>query len=627
MSQSNKQHRPYFLFTSRDKHCLHSHVTSITLDVLTKNEAIELIKQELQAYQSLIVDEREVETLVEILQYFPLALRQAISYIKQQKSSQKNYSITYYLTEFKTNKNNWLDHTFEDDFGQHEKTLLITWNITFQVMKKNKYGNYAIKFLQYMSYLYADFIDPCMFRHYLKNNNSSKSVIENALNLLERYSMITKNVNSYRIHRLIQKIVRIKCQISERQYVKETMRLINPELINVYKKKSHILTTLIKIKMQSVNHRYEQLVNSCSFNEILHFNSIASYLKKYEKSYKNYKGLFKDINKKNAENLLYNDDLDMLKLLEVNDEFLEKFIQKNLQELIERKCNSVLKHYAERRFYFIKTQAIHCDKTPLYYSAFYENLDILKYFLDKGADVNQRTKDGKLLVDIFKNNFEIFCLLHPKTSYRACDNYEYLWIVEESFLSKFIEEKQNSVSITSEDGFTFLHFACFFECLGLIEDLVEKGIDVSVRDKEGKTALYYAYEKNLRGIYIFLLNKTTSLDEETLLLAIERDDVSVVEKFLGTHLTHDQRLTNGKTALEIATEKFSRNVVIFLKRHMLLERRTDDTPRETLIRCAKIIEIQSLEVVRACHDFQNEIIFGLLFIFITYIFSIIIPMH
>uniref|UniRef100_A0A336LHI3 CSON012540 protein n=1 Tax=Culicoides sonorensis TaxID=179676 RepID=A0A336LHI3_CULSO len=214
VNQPDKSSRPYFLFTSRNQNCIPD-ITKINLDALNKEDAEILLKTELKKIKNIHLNESDVAKLAKVLQNFPLALQQAIAYIrsKNTKSLDGNYSVKNYLIEFENKKKSeLLEYPPPFDFGAYKQVTLTTFDITIsEIQNDQKNGLNAIKILQFLAYLYADEINADMFLSYFKNN---VKVRDETLYLLENYSMITitkiNAMSSIKIHRLVQTVFQHK---------------------------------------------------------------------------------------------------------------------------------------------------------------------------------------------------------------------------------------------------------------------------------------------------------------------------------------------------------------------------------------------------------------------------------
>ncbi|WCR53666.1 MAG: hypothetical protein PG981_000688 [Wolbachia endosymbiont of Ctenocephalides orientis wCori] len=137
--------KPYILITSRNQ--VWGNIKVIQLGIFNEPEAIEFIKKALKIKDN--AQDQNVARLAETLQRFPLALQQAVTYIRQADEEVKNvshergFTINDYLKEYKEKEKELLDFPFQDDSSHlYTKTTFTTWKVTIDKIKKNKkYGN------------------------------------------------------------------------------------------------------------------------------------------------------------------------------------------------------------------------------------------------------------------------------------------------------------------------------------------------------------------------------------------------------------------------------------------------------------------------------------------------------
>ncbi|NQY42107.1 MAG: tetratricopeptide repeat protein [Legionellales bacterium] len=175
---------PHILVTSRSQHWIED---SIILDIFTEQEA--------QAYiaKHLIHESKtNINKLAKTLYYFPLALGQAIGYIKE------HTNIEDYLKMYAIEQQPYLDIKPQDT-NQYKGTLWKTFSISLE-----KLSNYAKEILYISSYLDPDNIQLDLF-NYLSLKNKSQAIQE-----LRKHSfIILNNDKSFKIHRLLQHVIRL----------------------------------------------------------------------------------------------------------------------------------------------------------------------------------------------------------------------------------------------------------------------------------------------------------------------------------------------------------------------------------------------------------------------------------
>jgi len=187
--------KPHILITSRSQHWVEN---SLILDIFTPNEAKVYAKKYLPNET-----EQDINNLANNLHFFPLALGQAIGYIKQ------HTNINDYLELYESKQQQHLDLVPEDT-NQYNETL---WRILSVALLK--LTNTAKEILYISSYLEPDNIQLKLF------SDLSIEIKSNAIQELRDYSLITlnKDVKSFKIHRLIQEVIRLT--------IKENTKWIN----------------------------------------------------------------------------------------------------------------------------------------------------------------------------------------------------------------------------------------------------------------------------------------------------------------------------------------------------------------------------------------------------------------
>jgi len=106
----------------------------------------------------------DTKKLAEKLQYFPLALQQAVAYIKTEDEILKNanlekqFKINDYLEEYEKKAEELLDFSFtENSNDSYTRTTLTTWKTTINKIKDNKaYGQQALEILNIIAYFAPD---------------------------------------------------------------------------------------------------------------------------------------------------------------------------------------------------------------------------------------------------------------------------------------------------------------------------------------------------------------------------------------------------------------------------------------------------------------------------------------
>lgn len=199
------------LITSRWRRWENMEIRVIPLNPFTPQESEEFIRKEVRKSNV----NKEIEKLAKKLGHLPLALKQATAYINQEK-----ISIKEYLRRYEKKADELLGFGFLGYNDQYKETVLTTWLVTLDKIKKKEAGKNAMEILNVMAYLAPDDIEGSM----LSTLDIGRSELTSAIELLKNYSMIDqgKKDGLLNIHRLVQEIIRIGLQTEGKE--KEVLR-------------------------------------------------------------------------------------------------------------------------------------------------------------------------------------------------------------------------------------------------------------------------------------------------------------------------------------------------------------------------------------------------------------------
>jgi len=121
-------------------------------------------------------------------------------------------------------------------------------------------------------------------------------------------------------------------------------------------------------------------------------------------------------------------------------------------------------------------------RTPLYYAFVNKHEEVCKYLLEIGASIKQQIKNP--LIEAYKLG--------------AMEILEYL-----------LKKQDYDINEQDKDGKTLLHYACEKEDLKTIKLVVESQpeININAKNNKMKTPLYYAFENNYKEIFQYLMDK------------------------------------------------------------------------------------------------------------------------
>jgi len=184
------------------------------------------------------------------------------------------------------------------------------------------------------------------------------------------------------------------------------------------------------------------------------------------------------------------------------------------------------------------------NRNPLHRIAYNsDNVDLFKYFMDKGVDVNLQDKggDSPFMNAANSNSLEIVKLLYPKVS---------------------------TINAQDENGRSALTMAVNRNKVAVVDFLLKNGADASITDSKGNTLAYYLLNNwNEKDPSEFdaklsllidsgVLMTTTQHDKNTLLhLAAKENNLALVKRIVEFDIPINSINTDGYTALQIAAMK------------------------------------------------------------------------
>lgn len=209
--------RPHIVVTSRIQEWSDS-FRQIKLGVFSPEDALEYVSTKLGDLENVVHSLKDKMALVELLQRFPLALRQATAHINHHRVVGK-FRIDDYMREYTSFRKEILDskHFKNDDLNLYEETTLTTWIVTLGAISKcGTTGDLALRILRIIAYFHPDHIRRDIFFNLNFPLSETKKGVETevteAVRLLVNYSMVDSHTfqSVLSIHRLVQQVIRIE---------------------------------------------------------------------------------------------------------------------------------------------------------------------------------------------------------------------------------------------------------------------------------------------------------------------------------------------------------------------------------------------------------------------------------
>ena len=214
-------------------------------------------------------------------------------------------------------------------------------------------------------------------------------------------------------------------------------------------------------------------------------------------------------------------------------------------------------------------------ETALHIAAISGNVKIVEYLIDyyhldvNALDVNQATPIHYATMNNNDNARKVIIKLlqaGANINLNCNDGYSFLYKISHRGYHEIVNIALKNVTNINEasnnQAATALHAAAMNNHLKIIYLLVAKGIDITLRTLEGKTAFTIARESSFLEIAEYLRSKTTQL-----ISASANGKVDLVNSMLAKHVDIDSSEHYGYTALDMAVKNGHENMVVFLLDH------------------------------------------------------------
>ena len=289
--QQHTNTRGHILITSRDA----SWMNTLKLANFLEEEAINYIKKVLKAKY----EEQQAKILARLLNYFPLALTRAVTYIdKMPTMNIANYIKLYeerHDALLKREDNFQKKYQSSSAYDNYSFTLETALDLSIQEVKKNPI---ALNLLFFCSLLHSEEISEALLNTFILEENYDKDFDFNeGMSELIKYSIVEKSTNSYSIHEMIQKNFRdkIKLHYEHPIIIKSFEKFIRCTL-NTLGITNNILSQITEITGMNNQIIKDNFIYNNHFYSLL--NNIQSYLGK------NFYEFINDYSKNNKLNLV-----------------------------------------------------------------------------------------------------------------------------------------------------------------------------------------------------------------------------------------------------------------------------------------------------------------------------------
>ncbi|MCX8065158.1 MAG: ankyrin repeat domain-containing protein [Candidatus Hydrogenedentes bacterium] len=175
-------------------------------------------------------------------------------------------------------------------------------------------------------------------------------------------------------------------------------------------------------------------------------------------------------------------------------------------------------------------------ETPLHIAVRNNREDIVKYFVDNGADINAKDSSGASPLSIALE-------------------------VDNLALAKYIVEKGGDVNVELNDGRKLPHLAGSSKSPEAMKWLISLGLDINVKDKYENLPIHYTCISGELNTLMFLIQKGQAINEKNkkgytpLHVACERGQLILAKALIDAGADLSLLTSDGKSALHLCAEK------------------------------------------------------------------------
>jgi len=213
--------------------------------------------------------------------------------------------------------------------------------------------------------------------------------------------------------------------------------------------------------------------------------------------------------------------------------------------------------------------------TPLFW-AVWKDKETIQLLIDAGADVDSKNKDGKTALEFAMNggsNAEIVRLLSERST--AVPTIHVAAYIGDANQVQVLIEEGVDLDMRDKNGNSPLHYAAGRGCHDVVKLLIDNGADIHIRNKGGKTPLHMATQKTHRDVVQLLIAKEADInikdkDGNTPLYYACRKDKNqdILELLLSAGAEADFRASDTeRTLLHNAAEKGLKGIAKVLLDH------------------------------------------------------------
>lgn len=538
-------------------------ISTLHLSDFLDSEAIKFVERTLSG-----VDEcqQDIRTLTQKLHNFPLALDQAVTYIRDENEERQEKGLEFrirdYLEKYEQTPKLLLNVKLPPD--AHVEGTCKTLKLIFKKIVNNKTcGHQALKMLSIMSYFSQSNIPERTFLTELADNDYEKLTL--ITRLLKKYSTVSLEKGMLHVHGLVQEVRRLELEgVNEEEVLQTALKLLR-RYVSTRKSIEGYISHIVSVwkyasKYDKLIYDFivEDIVDSTDTNE--QPRNSAQGIGDFSSSSELARSLkvrrttsFLHILSGSSRCEVFCLILDKIKNLLSRSKMFHKFINARSED------KKTFLHYAAEGGdvriveLLIENKANvdtrdRIDSRPLHLAAKHGHLSVVSTLISKKVDVNAKTS--------------------PEFAYTplhfAAQN-GHLDIVG------VLLGKNAEINSQTTMGFTPLHLASLKGYLEIVESLLNNGADINMATSEKYTALHFAVKNNHFAVVDLLLNRGAYINSPDnknfapLHWAALNGSENIINCLLkNPNVNIEIESTEGKTPLHLAQEKGHSHVIAVL---------------------------------------------------------------
>lgn len=232
-----------------------------------------------------------------------------------------------------------------------------------------------------------------------------------------------------------------------------------------------------------------------------------------------------------------------------------------------RSTPSILRVFLEKG---ADPNATHGGWTPLDFACAENNLEIVKALVDAGAELN--TDNPPVIQSVYRNNLRLLEYLYElgadlhKTDEQGWSLLHYAAQYNHVDICLYLLQQGMQVDVKEKDGWTPLHLAAYNGKMEAAKVLVEKNANVNELDFNERSVLYKAIACNHLEMITWLLGQSAdpNVGKSTLHKAISKNNTKVVSMLIENNINVKRVDKKDRSPIQLAREHKNHEIIALL---------------------------------------------------------------